>query len=130
MTSCWLIISETENDGTETRLGEYGADSSMFDLNAVLAESEDVLRGLMNANIYYMDAPEGDFHSKVRFIAERDSARLIAGLIRRMAEEFHISTGWWRLHAVQSLKPIPDGRKLVEKYGIKLWKFDHPIRVQ
>ena len=59
MTSYWLIISETDSDGTETRLGEYGADSSMFDLNAVLAESEDVLRGLMNANIYYMDAPSG-----------------------------------------------------------------------
>jgi hypothetical protein len=130
MTSHWLVISETDNDGKETRLGEFGADSSMFDLNALLAESEDTLQRLMNTNIYYLDTPEGDFHSKVRFIAERDSARLIAGLIRRMAEGFHDSTSWWILHPVQSLKPIPDGPKLVEQYGIKLWKLDRPIPVQ
>ena len=130
MTSHWLVISETDNDGRKTRLAEYGADSSMFDLNALLAESKDTLRRLMNSNIYYLDAPEGDFHSKVRFIAERDSGRLIAGLIRRMAEEFQTATAWWTLHAVQSLKPIPGGRKLVEQYGIKLWKLDHPIPVQ
>lgn len=126
-TNNWIVIVERDSDGQKSQSAEYSADASGFDPSKVLSKSEEVLQALMASNIAYFDAPEGDFHAKMRFLINHDIDRVIAGVIRRVLDDHHDFDAWSKIQPERFMRDLPESDFLEDRFGIKVGRLKQKL---
>ena len=129
-TKFWVIV-ETRSDPHKESV-RYLADTSGFDSDKLLAESDEALHRLLERNVTYIHLKVPDdgnkFHLIVTHLLEDDIDSLVSGIAKKLCGSIHPLGDWTRLAAIPSHVKIPiPGKVIAEKYGIKIRDFTAPV---
>jgi hypothetical protein len=123
----WIVIRQTCSGSRNSSIS-YVGDAGKFNVDQILAESEEGLDQLMSANIPYDHLSLHGFGERIKHLIEHDVDSVITGILRRLAESLH-EEGWNSYWPVPTNDVFQCGEILASKYGVEIRRLNVPLEV-